>query len=231
MIYYKRNLPHYQPEGYSFFITSRLAGTLPKSVYNRIKYEYEMNLITLSAYRDQKIKKEKYSEIRYRKFISYENILDSCKYSYKWLSEERIAKVVKDAIFYYENKRYELIAFTIMPNHIHLVIFPIVERKSSLARRIDLKPVSAEDQSESGDSLYIVTKIMQDLKKFTAREANKILKRSGKFWQNESYDHVIRDKEELNRIVKYVMKNPVKGGLCKIPENWKWSYYNPKYLI
>ena len=65
----------------------------------------------------------------YNRFVTYEKILDTYKYGYKWLSDERIAKIVNDAIFFYESKRYELIAFTIMPNHLHLVIFPLVERE------------------------------------------------------------------------------------------------------
>ncbi|MEW6194689.1 MAG: hypothetical protein AB1521_06015 [Bacteroidota bacterium] len=80
-----------------------------------------------------------------------------------------------------------------------------------------------------GDSTYIVTKILQELKKFTARGCNKILNRSGSFWQHESYDHVVRNEAELNSIVTYVLNNPVKAGLVDNPDNWSWSYC--KYLL
>ncbi len=69
-----------------------------------------------------------------------------------------------------------------------------------------------------------VSKIMQSLKRYTAREANKILGRRGAFWQDESYDHVVRDSNELERIVLYVLHNPVKAGLIEHWRDWKWSY-------
>jgi REP element-mobilizing transposase RayT len=86
-----------------------------------------------------------------------------------------------------------------MPNHVHIVIN--VER--------------------SGTSLY---KILQSLKAYTARECNKILNRTGSFWQHESYDHVIRNDKELNNIIWYVLNNPVKAGLVSDWQKWKWNY-------
>ena len=72
----------------------------------------------------------------------------------------------------------------------------------------------------------IVTEILGKHKGSTARECNKLLNRSGKFWQHESYDHVVRNGKELNRIVNYVLYNPVKAGLCDEWEEWKYSYCN-----
>jgi len=65
---------------------------------------------------------------------------------------------------------------------------------------------------------------MSSLKGPTAREANLVLGRSGAFWQHENYDHVVRDEAELNRIVAYVLDNPVRAGLAQSCEEWKWSY-------
>ncbi len=62
------------------------------------------------------------------------------------------------------------------------------------------------------------------LKGSTARECNKLLKRTGAFWQHESYDHVVRNEDELRRIVEYVLNNPVKAGLVEVEEDWMWSY-------
>lgn len=76
----------------------------------------------------------------------------------------------------------------------------------------------------------IVTDILRLIKGSTARECNKILNRSGSFWQQESYDHVVRDHIELLRIVEYVINNPVKASLCEKWEDWKWSYCNINYL-
>jgi len=109
-----------------------------------------------------------------------------------------------------------------MPNHLHVVFTPILNQFDEF-----LTP----NNKSSSRTIPAVTKIMQDLKKYTAREANKILQREGDFWQHESYDHVVRNVDELNKIVKYVLNNPVKAGLCKTSDDWVWSYYNPKYLI
>ena len=58
---------------------------------------------------------------------------------------------------------------------------------------------------------------------YTANRANAILRRTGGFWQKESYDHWIRDLDELERVVQYVIFNPVKSGLCAAPKDWRFS--------
>ena len=65
---------------------------------------------------------------------------------------------------------------------------------------------------------------MHSLKGATSREANRMLGISGQFWQHESFDHVIRDAAEFNRILQYVVYNPVTAGLVKTAEEWKWAY-------
>ncbi|MEX1097888.1 MAG: hypothetical protein WED34_17720 [Planctomycetales bacterium] len=64
---------------------------------------------------------------------------------------------------------------------------------------------------------------MQSVKGYTARGCNKLLGLSGAFWQDESYDHVVRDQEELFRIIDYIENNPVKAGLVARREDWKFS--------
>jgi len=89
----------------------------------------------------------------------------------------------------------------VMPNHVHVVLVP----KSNLPR------------------------ITKSIKGFTARKANEILGRTGeKVWQDESYDHCVRSNEELQRIIKYVERNPVRAGLVASIEDWVWSSANPK---
>ena len=90
-----------------------------------------------------------------------------------------------------------------MPNHIHLIIYKLK------------KP------------LY---KIMQVLKGFTAHEINKTVNRKGKFWHAESYDNVVRSRNELHNKIQYVLNNPVKAGLIRDREGWRYSYCDPKFL-
>ena len=68
------------------------------------------------------------------------------------------------------------------------------------------------------------SEIMHSLKRYTARQANLILEREGQFWQHENYDHVIRDDGELDRIINYVIENPVKAGLVQHWRDWEWTY-------
>ena len=69
--------------------------------------------------------------------------------------------------------------------------------------------------------------IMQSLKGYTARRANQIIGRTGRFWDTESYDREIRDAEEFRRVVRYVINNPVKAGIVPSWEDYKWTYLKP----
>jgi len=92
-----------------------------------------------------------------------------------------------------------------MPNHVHTVL--------------TLK--------KGSQPLY---KILQRHKGFTAGKANKVLGRTGDFWDHETYDHLIRSDTELVKIVNYVLNNPVKAGFVNHSCEWKWNYINPQLL-
>ena len=103
-----------------------------------------------------------------------------------------------EAILYRDQnlKHYELHAFVVMANHVHLLATPRV-------------PVS---------------ELTQSLKKFTGRECNRLLGRTGEpFWQDESYDRLVRDDAEFARIASYIETNPVRAGLVAAPEEFSWS--------
>ncbi len=243
MGFYKRNLPHYQPEGYAYFITTRLAGTIPKSIVDKIKEEYGKKLELISGEKNVPKKKELYNDLKYNRFIKYDQILNSAKFGRKWLNNNKVAAVVKEALHYRDEKEYKLIAYTIMPNHLHIIFIPNKDvkraglpwRQTGLPWRqtgCSLKSKQTKEREERRNSpLYNITEIMKSLKWYTAKEANKILNRKGKFWQHESYDHVIRNEKELQRLVEYVLNNPVKAGLIDNPYHYEWSYYNPEFMI
>ncbi|MDZ7624627.1 MAG: transposase [Ignavibacteriaceae bacterium] len=223
--YYKRNLPHYQPPGYTYFVTYRLSGSLPVEVIKKLKGERKKQLKEIAGISNKSLQQEKYKKMQSIYFGKFDKLLDASDYGPTWLKEKEIAQIVKDAIHFYDNKKYDLICYTIMSNHVHQVFTPIVDRISDSTDQ-----QTKAETSRNRVSGYIVTKILQDLKRFTARECNKTLGLSGSFWQHESYDHVVRDYNELQRIVKYVLNNPVKAGLCEKWEDWKWSYCNISYL-
>jgi REP element-mobilizing transposase RayT len=154
-----------------------------------------------------------YRELQERSYIKYDSILDKANFGRKWLAESSVANLIKSSIHFLEQKEYELYAYTIMPNHIHLIIKPIHEKNIG-------------ENIINDKFIYTVTKIMKSFKMFTGREANKLLKRSGPFWQHESYDHVIRNNNDLFRITNYILNNPVKANLCDSQEDWPWNYIN-----
>lgn len=213
-LYYKRNLPHYQPPNAVYFITFRLADSLPKTVIDQLKNENE--LLEKSIIRD-KDKSERDNAIynqRKRYFAKFDKLLDCSQSGALWLKNNDVAKIVYDSIVFRDKKEYDLHCFCIMPNHVHLV-FEIGDEHVS---RI------ADSTARNGVSSYKVTKILQDLKKYTAAESNKIISRKGQFWHRESYDHVIRNTNEYRNIINYIIQNPVKAGLVDDYKKWKWTY-------
>ncbi|MEX0868028.1 MAG: hypothetical protein WD030_11775, partial [Pirellulales bacterium] len=82
---------------------------------------------------------------------------------------------------------------------------------------------------EVSDQTSPLSRIMQSLKSYTANRANEMLGRSERFWQRESYDHWIRDLDELERIVSYIRGNPVAAGLCEQARDWRYSSAYDRY--
>ncbi|HHT9145802.1 MAG: transposase [Candidatus Brocadiaceae bacterium] len=215
-VYYRRNMPHIQPNGAAFFVTFRLAGSLPKEVVLQLKEEQSKNERLLYKVKNETERKKKIDDQRKLYFGKFDEILDKATSGPCWLKDERIVKVVADAIRLHDKKEFDLLAYCIMPNHVHLVF---------TVRHDYIPSVRAEARATSTTSHYIMTDILRLIKGATAREANKILNRTGAFWQHESYDRVVRDEKELNRIIWYTINNPVKAGLVKNADDWKWSYY------
>lgn len=118
---------------------------------------------------------------------------------------------------YWDNKRYTMICYCIMPNHVHMTI--------NVGQRIKLSHEPPSSTVGKFNKLsYVLSHIMFSIKRHSAREANKVLGRTGAFWQHESYDHVVRDGRSLERIIGYVLQNPVKAHLVDEWGKWKWSY-------
>jgi REP element-mobilizing transposase RayT len=208
-IFYRRNLPHYQPDNSIYFVTFRLVNSLPKSAIEFIKREFKSQLKILNNNNSGVNLQKKIYLLQNKYFGKFDNLLNNNNKGSFWLKQDNIALIVSNAIHFYDEKKYLLFAFCIMPNHVH-ILFKIEQNQ-----RVPL-------QNEKSD--YIVTKILQDLKKFTAREANKLLGRSGQFWHHESYDHVVRNDNELENVYYYILQNPVKAGLVKSWKDWKWSF-------
>ncbi|MCI0524216.1 MAG: hypothetical protein L0Y75_03045 [Acidobacteria bacterium] len=96
--------------------------------------------------------------------------------------------------------------------------------EKAIRRKRDCQNKFLSADAEDAEIRVALASIMQSLKGWTARQCNLALDRRGQFWQHESFDHVVRNQAEWERVVNYVVKNPVKAGLVKDWQNWKWSY-------
>lgn len=217
-IFYRRRLPHLQPNVATFFITFRLAGSLPREVVLQLKEEQEEAENRLVKTPNSKGKVKLLYEQAKRYFGKFDEFLDKATTGPRWLESPNVAAVVAKAIHNCDGKEYELYAHCIMSNHVHMVFS--IESAPAHNKRTEVR---------STYNQYLITKILRRLKGSSAREANKILNRAGDFWQHESYDHVIRDGNELERVIKYVLDNPVKAGLCSYWKEWKWTYLSERF--
>lgn len=215
MSFYKRNLPHWQPEGAEYFITFRLAGSLPKGVIKGLRELRNQLLRSTEAISVIPVEKQKIW-IHQKIFQKYEAQLDRGEIGPMWLSERSVANLVQEALHHRDKTEYDLYAYCIMSNHVHLV-FRLLE-----ATKIQSDNFPLSD--------YPITNLMKNLKSYTAVQSNKILNRKGQFWHRESYDRVIRDAKELENTINYTLNNPVKAGLVEKWEDWPYSYCKPEFL-
>jgi REP-associated tyrosine transposase len=173
MAEYRRRLPHFHPDGAYLFVTWRLHGSMP--------VEPPAVIYATPGHA----------------FAAQDRALGRCN-EQLWLSDTRVARCVAEAILAGECQKgfYELQAWVVMPNHVHVLILPQVP----------------------------LAQITKWIKGRTARDANLLLGRTGQpFWQHESYDHWVRDGREFHRIVAYIEENPVSAGLAASCEDWPWS--------
>ncbi len=200
-VFYRRHLPHFQPGLGSYFITFRLKNSLPQNVIEKLNANLKNNLEQIGNALQKDV-----DEIYIKYFEQFENELNCNRTGPFWLRDSRLAQIVMDAILYYDCKNYNLLSCCIMPNHVHL-LFELI--------RDDIQ----------------IFKILQSIKRFTARKCNFILERSGAFWQDESFDHFVRNEEDLYRFIWYILENPVKAGFVQAWKDWQWTYVKPGLLV
>jgi len=112
----------------------------------------------------------------------------------RYLRQPALADEVVHALRHFDGQRYRLLAWSVMPNHVHVVVRMLPS--------------------------WTLASVVHSWKSFTAKRANQILHAHGTFWQRECYDHLIRDEGEFERSIRYVAENPGKAGL----ENWPWVW-------
>ena len=221
---------------------------MPAGVTKELRFRREQAEKPISKAADEHERSRLLREYRSEHSETFEKLLAGDSRGPFWLRKPEIAEIVNEAIHYRDQKEYDLIAHAIMPNHVHIVFGHIPRRDTDegteIVRRSDCAAsmvtekahVRRRDLIEGSGNVcradcptYTVTVILRKLKWNTALKANRVLGRTGAFWHDESYDHVIRNAEELDRTIEYVLMNPVKAGLCTDWRNWKWSYVKEGY--
>ena len=174
MTFYRRHLPHWQPEGRDLFLTWRLHGSLPPN-----------------------FRPPNPGASNGKEFVSFDRVLDGASTGPVWLNDPRVAEVVCEALRdAHASKLLRLRAYVLMANHLHVLLEP----------------------------LAAIFKITHQVKGSTAYRANLILARTrSRFWQDESFDHWVRNPAEWQKIRTYIENNPVVAGLVARPEDWPWS--------
>jgi REP element-mobilizing transposase RayT len=185
-------LPHWEKESATYFITFRLADSLPKSVLDEIESEREAIVKTANQLH-RPLSPDERRKIQRLSSPIIENYLDNGAGACH-LKDPTVAEEVANALRHFDNQRYRLFAWCVMPNHVHAVVRLLPGRT--------------------------LAEVVHSWKSFTAKRANAILSLQGTFWQREYYDHLVRDEGELERAIRYVAENPEKANL----KDWRWVW-------
>jgi putative transposase len=205
-IFRRRRLPHWDVTDATYFVTTCLAGSIPAiglDEINRYRSELESRpLPAAMSKHDWEVQKHKLIFKRLDDWLDHQPAA-------RHLADPRLAKIVHQSLNHFAGERYKLFAFVVMPSHFHWVFAPT--------------PSYCEQIAAQADGRTPRERIMKSIKGYAARACNKLLGRTGTFWQDESYDHCVRGEDELLRIIEYVEQNPVKARLVQTPEEWAFS--------
>lgn len=177
-----RNLPHWRQAGATYFVTFRLADSLPQGKLISLQEEQHRWLAANPPPRSP----EKVAA--YQRLISdrLETYL-AAGYGACWLQRADVADIVEGALLHFDGQRYALDNYVIMPNHVHVLVTPLPG--------------------------FELSDIQHSWKSYTAKQINKLVGRTGQVWQEEAYDHIVRDDDELVGCRSYIAANPEKAGL------------------
>jgi REP element-mobilizing transposase RayT len=190
-----RRLPHWEVEGAVYFVTFRLADSLPKKALQELESEHK-DILATASHMGRSLTASEHRRMGRLQSRRLEKSLDmgvgEC-----FLRKPVLAQIVVNALKEFEGSRYRLFAWCVMPNHVH-VLFQTIGN-------------------------FSLAGILHSWKSFSAKAANQILGRHGEFWQREYHDHLIRNTTEFDRAMRYVVENPSKAGLKNWPWVWAWK--------
>lgn len=206
--YYSRNLPHMFEKDKPIFITYRLRFTLPRKVVEELrlkkeKWQNDFNLLDAAEQSDAIMHRDGLF------FAWFDELIAKSEDTPNYLLQDEIRAIISESFHYYDSKRYELLAYCIMSNHVHVLIFPLIQ---------------------ASGTIYPYSRIMYTWKRYTSNAINKVLNRSGSIWRYIGYDRMVRDEDELNNVINYIVMNPVKARLVDDWRMWKGTYIKPEFI-
>lgn len=208
---YVRKLPHFDHEGATFFVTYRLENSIPADIARKYKIE-RANEVAIVKKSQTDDKKQQLMNIERKYFLKFEALLDHPTFGDRYLDEQEYATIIKDIIHEYDGKYYQLDAYCVMPNHVHLLIDTSIQ--------IDV------DGSLPAKYQYLKD-IMRRIKSKSAVFINRLRRTQGQLWEEESYDRYIRNTLHHQSVVNYIVQNPIKAGLSTLEKPYPHVFVRP----
>ena len=213
----RRNLPHWQQGGCTYFLTWRLADSLPATKLAEWMEARDRWL----ALHPRPWTPAVAAEYNHEFVIRIEGWLDA-GYGSCILRRPDARSILVGALQFFHGQRYDLDACVIMPNHVHVLVTPYAQRATAFPgcdgneptgwRACDTLP--SDTASQAGKPVtHSLSRILQSWKGYSAREINWLLGRNGQLWMDENFDHAVRSGDQLEHFRQYIRDNPAKAGL------------------
>jgi putative transposase len=199
----QRRLPHWQVDGAIYWVTFRLADSIPQETLRAWRAERD----TWMKQHPEVWTDSVWAEYDERFTQRMEQWLDAGTGS-RALACPAVRDAVKACLLKFDGQRLRVHAAVIMPTHVHCVIEPLTKGDADI-------PVCAvaERQTEMSATLSrALSKLLQGIKGASARAANQILGTSGMFWMDESYDHIVRNARQYRHFIQYIAENPARSS-------------------
>ena len=179
----RRTLPHWTQDQATYVVTFRLVDSIPQVVIHRYLAEKKQwrDLEQLALSHGDEVLAD---DARKRYAECYHDTIEKSLeegHGPDWLGNPEIAGMVSNALQHFDGERYDLLTWCVMPNHVHAIVRPLGN--------------------------HTLVEMLKSWKAFTAREGNRILNRQGCFWQQESYDHLIRSMDDFCNQRAYILRH------------------------
>jgi type I restriction enzyme R subunit len=185
----RRALPHWFQEGRTYFVTFRLADSMPREKREQLEAQRNawMHAQGLKSLDEIEFLSEEDRKEYHRIFtVKIHELLDA-GYGSCALRDPENAQIVSNALMFFDGQRCEMISFVVMPNHVHVLTCPI-------------EPHS-------------LSELLHSWKRFTSREIHKRTGETGTLWLDENFDHIVRTEHQLEHFRNYIRDNPKKARL------------------